>query len=64
MKVLLTGPFGKIGYRVIEALLAKGYEVSCFDLDNKTNRKTAKDFKGGCNLSGAISLTLNRLCML
>lgn len=46
MKVLLTGPFGKIGYRVVEALLAKGHEVTCFDLDNKVNRKTAKDFLG------------------
>jgi len=44
MKVLLTGPFGKIGYRVIEALLAKGYEPVCFDLDTKTNRKTAREF--------------------
>ena len=44
MKVLLTGPFGKIGYRVIEALLAKGYEPICFDLDTATNRKTARDF--------------------
>jgi len=44
MKVLLTGPFGKIGYRVIEALLAKGYQPVCFDLDTKANRKTAKAF--------------------
>jgi len=45
MKVLLTGPFGKIGYRVVEALLAKGHEVTCFDLDTPANRKTAKDFR-------------------
>lgn len=44
MKVLLTGPFGKIGYRVVEALLAKGHEVTCFDLDTPANRKTARDF--------------------
>lgn len=44
MKVLLTGPFGKIGYRVIEALLAGGYAPVCFDLDNKANRKTAAEF--------------------
>jgi nucleoside-diphosphate-sugar epimerase len=44
MKVLLTGPFGKIGYRVIEALLAKGYQPVCFDLDNKANRITAAGF--------------------
>lgn len=46
MKVLLTGPFGKIGYRVVEALLSKGHEVTCFDLDSPANRKTAKDFLG------------------
>jgi nucleoside-diphosphate-sugar epimerase len=46
MKVLLTGPFGKIGYRVVEALLAKGHEVTCFDLDTPANRKTASDFAG------------------
>lgn len=45
MKVLLTGPFGKIGYRVVEALLAKGHEVTCFDLDTPLNRKTARDFQ-------------------
>lgn len=44
MKVLLTGPFGKIGYRVIEALLAKGYQPVCFDLDTALNRKTAAEF--------------------
>jgi nucleoside-diphosphate-sugar epimerase len=44
MKVLLTGPFGKIGYRVIEALLAKQHEVTCFDLDTAANRQTASDF--------------------
>jgi nucleoside-diphosphate-sugar epimerase len=46
MKILLTGPFGKIGYRVVEALLAKGYLVTCFDLDTTANRKTARDFAG------------------
>lgn len=44
MKVLLTGPFGKIGYRVVEALLADGHEVTCFDLETPGNRKTAGDF--------------------
>ena len=44
MKVLLTGSFGKIGYRVIEALLAKGHEVICFDIATPANRKTAHDF--------------------
>ncbi len=50
MNVLLTGPFGKIGYRVVEALLAKGHQVTCFDLDNPANRKMAKDFQGRVTL--------------
>jgi len=45
MNVLLTGPFGKIGYRVVEALLARGHAVTCFDLDTPANRKVAKDFR-------------------
>lgn len=46
MNVLLTGPFGKIGYRVIEALLERNHRVTCFDLDTPANRKTARDFSG------------------
>ena len=46
MNVLLTGPFGKIGYRVIEALLERGHRVTCFDLDGPANRKTARVFSG------------------
>ncbi len=42
MRVLLTGSFGNIGTKVIDALLANGHEVVCFDLLNKTNRKAAK----------------------
>jgi nucleoside-diphosphate-sugar epimerase len=36
MRVLLTGPFGTIGTRVLNELLSRGHTVSCFDLDNKT----------------------------
>lgn len=46
MKVLLTGSFGKIGYRVVEALLDRGHAVTCFDLDTPANRRTARDFSG------------------
>jgi len=44
MRVLLTGAFGKIGYRVTEALVAAGHEVVCFDVDTAANRKTARRF--------------------
>lgn len=44
MLVLLTGPFGTIGLRVLEQLLADGHQVRCFDLDNSTNRKRHKQF--------------------
>ncbi|HQQ63225.1 MAG TPA: NAD(P)-dependent oxidoreductase [Pseudomonadales bacterium] len=44
MNVLLTGPFGTIGTRVLEELLRRKHVVTCFDLDNKTNRKIASGF--------------------
>lgn len=56
MKILLTGPFGKIGYRVIEALLAKGYNPVCFDLDTALNRKTARDFLSRREASNRITV--------
>jgi len=31
MKVLLTGPCGRVGFRTLERLLAAGYTVRCFD---------------------------------
>lgn len=46
MRVLLTGPFGTIGTRVLNELLERGHTVSCFDLDNKLNRKIAKRYQG------------------
>lgn len=44
MNVLLTGPFGTIGTRVLNELLARQHRVTCFDLDNKTNRKIAQRY--------------------
>jgi UDP-glucose 4-epimerase len=44
MRVLLTGPFGTIGTRVLNELLSRGHTVSCFDLDNKTNRKISRRY--------------------
>lgn len=42
MKVLLTGAFGNIGKYTIYELLKKGYNVTCYDLKNKKNRKATK----------------------
>ena len=44
MRVLLTGPFGTIGTRVLNELLSRGHQVSCFDLDNKLNRKISRRY--------------------
>lgn len=50
MRVLLTGPFGTIGTRVLNELLSRGHNVSCFDLDTKLNRKIAKRYSGRINM--------------
>jgi UDP-glucose 4-epimerase len=41
MRILLTGPFGTIGSRVLAKLLELGHEVIGFDLDTPENRKKA-----------------------
>jgi nucleoside-diphosphate-sugar epimerase len=38
MKVLITGAFGNIGQKVIQAVLDKNYQVICFDLNNAANQ--------------------------
>lgn len=50
MRVLLTGPFGTIGTRVLNELLSRGHNVSCFDLDTKLNRKISKRYNGRINM--------------
>jgi UDP-glucose 4-epimerase len=50
MRVLLTGPFGTIGTRVLNELLARQHNVTCFDLDNPTNRKVARRYSGRINM--------------
>lgn len=42
MKVLLTGAFGNIGESTLLALLPKGYEIRCLDLQTETTEKTSK----------------------
>jgi len=46
MRVLLTGPFGTIGTRVLDELLARKHNVTCFDLDTKLNRKILRRYEG------------------
>ncbi len=45
MRVLLTGAFGNFGTTTLHSLLKQGYEVRCFDLDTKSNQKTAGNFE-------------------
>lgn len=44
MKVLITGSFGNIGEKVVHELLKQKHQVTCLDLNNKTNQKVAKKF--------------------
>ncbi|MCO4762107.1 MAG: NAD(P)-dependent oxidoreductase [Myxococcales bacterium] len=46
LKVLVTGGFGSVGRWIVRELVARGHEVSVFELDNAKNRKTAKRFDG------------------
>lgn len=42
MNVLLTGAFGNIGQSALDALLARGHQVRCFDLKTKANERVAR----------------------
>lgn len=46
MKVMVTGAFGNIGTKVVDALLNKGHEVRCFDLKNRKSESTANIYAG------------------
>ncbi len=45
-QVLLTGAFGNLGCYVLETLLDKGYDVTCFDLATKVSEEVAKQYVG------------------
>lgn len=45
MNILLTGAFGNIGSMVLDALLARGHRVTCFDLPNKSNQSVASGYQ-------------------
>ncbi|MFW9850927.1 MAG: NAD-dependent epimerase/dehydratase family protein, partial [Candidatus Thorarchaeota archaeon] len=43
MRILLTGAFGNVGESTLLALFSNGYDIRCFDLDTKRNRKKANE---------------------
>src|SRR5512133_574984 len=45
MQILLTGAFGNIGQSTIQALLARGHAVRCFDVPTNDNRKIAARYR-------------------
>jgi nucleoside-diphosphate-sugar epimerase len=45
MRVLLTGAFGNIGHSTLDALLARGHVVRCFDVPTKSNQKMAGHYQ-------------------
>ena len=44
MKILVTGAFGNIGRATARALLARGHDVTLFDLPTRLNRRAARAF--------------------
>ncbi len=50
MNVLLTGAFGNIGQSTLNELLQRGYNVRCFDVATRTNRRTARPYQGRVEL--------------
>ena len=44
MNVLVTGAFGNVGTSTVEALIAQGRIVRCFDLRTRANRRAARRF--------------------
>jgi UDP-glucose 4-epimerase len=44
MNILLTGAFGNIGTSTLKELTKRGHHIRCFDMQNRTNEKTARKF--------------------
>ncbi len=42
MNILLTGSFGNIGRSTLKALFKENYNITCFDIPSKTNKKFEK----------------------
>ncbi len=50
MKVLLTGAFGSLGLRTLDALLAQGHQVRCFVSRRRAHQRTASRYAGKIEL--------------
>ncbi len=50
MKVLVTGAFGNIGTSTLEELLKRDHQITCFDIKNKSNEKTARTLDGSVDV--------------
>ena len=44
MEVLLTGAFGNVGLKTLDALLDAGHNVRCIDLETPANAKSSDNF--------------------
>jgi nucleoside-diphosphate-sugar epimerase len=51
MRVLLTGAFGSVGRCTLDALLAAGHHVRCFELPSKAAKKLAARYTGKVELA-------------
>jgi UDP-glucose 4-epimerase len=51
MKVLLTGAFGNIGTSVLDELIKRGHQVTCFDIKTKENEKTARQYSDATEIA-------------
>jgi nucleoside-diphosphate-sugar epimerase len=47
MKVLLTGGFGTVGLSILDLLIAKGHEVTVFEIRNKNTMRQARRYSSG-----------------
>jgi nucleoside-diphosphate-sugar epimerase len=45
LKILLTGAFGNVGKSTLEKLLEKNYQVRCFDLATRKNKREARKYR-------------------
>ncbi len=50
MQVLVTGAFGNLGVRTVEALIRRGHRVRCFDLPTRRNKLLALKFGNAVDL--------------
>jgi len=44
MNILVTGAFGNVGTSTVKALVERGHQVRCFDLETRATRRTAARF--------------------